>query len=296
MVFDFNMSLSTTCRDCTYMLGKLDLIYGLTNLSCFHGIYVSNMELNFSDGQPMEPNGDRRLRANHHCSRENGDVNHFSAIDDLDPWTAWAYKPRTILMLLIGACFLMLITIFLPEQKVVFLSGVLCLLQSLLVASIFFITGFYWFLLGWGFYWVVDNLWLSRSWKIEPLKLQNNDTVFLSLDHSHQVLRDGFCFFFLNAFTSWVSGVLDLEGSAFGDVVTSVKRGIWAMIAVFLAYCLLQAPSSILIRPHPAIWHLVNGMAVVYLVALTFFLFQKRDDARQFMKFLHPDLGVGNAV
>lgn len=25
------------------------------------------------------------------------------------------------------------------------------------------------------------------------------------------------------------------------------------------------------------------------------FVFQKRDDARQFMKFLHPDLGVGNA-
>jgi len=26
---------------------------------------------------------------------------------DLDPWTAWAYKPRTISLLLIGACFLM---------------------------------------------------------------------------------------------------------------------------------------------------------------------------------------------
>lgn len=31
---------------------------------------------------------------------------------------------------------------------------------------------------------------------------------------------------------------------------------------------------SILIRPHPAIWRLVHGMAVVYLVALTFLLFQ----------------------
>lgn len=30
----------------------------------------------------------------------------------------------------------------------------------------------------------------------------------------------------------------------------------------------------ILIRPHPAIWRLVHGMAVVYLVALTFLLFQ----------------------
>ncbi|KAA3476703.1 CDP-diacylglycerol--serine O-phosphatidyltransferase 1-like [Gossypium australe] len=53
-----------------------------------------------------------------------------------------------------------------------------------------------------------------------------------------------------------------------------------------------RAPSTVLIRPHPAIWRLVHGMVVVYLVALTFLLFQKRDDARQFMKFLHPDLGV----
>lgn len=30
----------------------------------------------------------------------------------------------------------------------------------------------------------------------------------------------------------------------------------------------------ILIRPHPAIWRLVHGMAVVYLVSLTFLLFQ----------------------
>ncbi|XP_073110356.1 CDP-diacylglycerol--serine O-phosphatidyltransferase 1 isoform X3 [Elaeis guineensis] len=64
------------------------------------------------------------------------------------------------------------------------------------------------------------------------------------------------------------------------------------MIAVFLAYSLLQAPSTVLIRPHPAIWRLVHGMAVVYLVALTFLLFQNRGDARQLMKYLHPDLGV----
>ncbi|KAJ9554208.1 hypothetical protein OSB04_018253 [Centaurea solstitialis] len=90
----------------------------------------------------------------------------------------------------------------------------------------------------------------------------------------------------------WASGALDPEHSSSADVVTSVKRGIWAMMAVFLTYCLLQAPSTLLIRPHPAIWRLVHGMAVIYLVALTFLLFQSRDDARQFMKYLHPDLGV----
>ncbi|KAG5603937.1 hypothetical protein H5410_025429 [Solanum commersonii] len=91
----------------------------------------------------------------------------------------------------------------------------------------------------------------------------------------------------------WASGALDSQNTSSGDIVASVKRGVWAMIAVYLAYSLLQAPSTVLIRPHPAIWRLVHGMAVIYLVALTFLLFQKRDDAQQFMRYLHPDLGIG---
>ncbi|XP_022945644.1 CDP-diacylglycerol--serine O-phosphatidyltransferase 1-like isoform X5 [Cucurbita moschata] len=144
----------------------------------------------------MELIGPRRVSKKNHVIRESGD-SLLSNIDDLDPWTAWAYKPRTVSLLLVGACFLI-----------------------------------------------------------------------------------------------WVSGALDPECTASSDLVTSVTRGVWAMIAVFLAYCLLQAPSTILIRPHPAVWRLVHGLAVIYLVALTFLLFQKRDDAREFMKFLHPDLGL----
>ncbi|CAD6232441.1 unnamed protein product [Miscanthus lutarioriparius] len=127
----------------------------------------------------------------------NGSVRPLDHFGDVDPWTAWAYKPRTISLLLMGTCFLI-----------------------------------------------------------------------------------------------WASGALDPERSSSADRVSSVKRGVFAMIAVFLAYSFLQAPSTVLIRPHPAIWRLVHGMAVVYLVALTFLLFQTRDDARQFMKYLHPDLGV----
>ncbi|KAH0921549.1 hypothetical protein HID58_021567 [Brassica napus] len=144
----------------------------------------------------MEPNGyNRKERKREPFGRMNGNGGDVDA--ELDPWTAWAYRPRTISLLLIGACFLI-----------------------------------------------------------------------------------------------WASGALDPESTTSDDLVTSVKRGVWAMIAVFLAYSLLQAPSTVLIRPHPALWRLVHGMAVIYLVALTFLLFQRRDDARQFMKFLHPDLGI----
>ncbi|XP_031114265.1 CDP-diacylglycerol--serine O-phosphatidyltransferase 1-like [Ipomoea triloba] len=145
----------------------------------------------------MEPNGHRQGNKKNLVSMQNGEVNSTSSVDELDPWTAWLYKPRTVTLLFIGACFLI-----------------------------------------------------------------------------------------------WASGALDPERTSVDDLVATVKRGVWAMIAVYLAYSLLQAPSTILIRPHPAIWRLVHGMAVIYLVSLTFLLFQNRDDARQFMKYLHPDLGV----
>ncbi|XP_002970056.2 CDP-diacylglycerol--serine O-phosphatidyltransferase 2 [Selaginella moellendorffii] len=89
----------------------------------------------------------------------------------------------------------------------------------------------------------------------------------------------------------WASGALQPEISDENAAVNGT-RGVWAMIAVFLGYCLLQAPPTILIRPHPAFWRMIHGVAVVYLVFLTFLLFQKRDDARQFMKYIHPDLGI----
>lgn len=145
----------------------------------------------------MEHNGLMSEKKKGQNSGENDDLSLHSATEELDSWTAWAYRPHTISLLLVGACLLI-----------------------------------------------------------------------------------------------WASGALNPENTSDTDRVTSVKRGVWAMIAVFLGYCLLQAPSTILIRPHPAIWRLVHGIAVVYLVALTFLLFQKRDDAQQFMKYVHPDLGV----
>lgn len=55
----------------------------------------------------MEPNGyNRKERKREPFGTMNG--NGGGDVDaDLDPWTAWAYRPRTISLLLIGACFLM---------------------------------------------------------------------------------------------------------------------------------------------------------------------------------------------
>lgn len=54
----------------------------------------------------MESNGHRRAKRYDCVIKENGD-SHLSSDDEHDPWTAWAYKPRTITLLLIGAGLLM---------------------------------------------------------------------------------------------------------------------------------------------------------------------------------------------
>lgn len=51
----------------------------------------------------MEVNGHRRARRKDMSTYQNSDVSISDIHDELDPWTAWAYKPRTITLLLIGA-------------------------------------------------------------------------------------------------------------------------------------------------------------------------------------------------
>ncbi|MFS7993178.1 putative CDP-diacylglycerol--serine O-phosphatidyltransferase [Helianthus anomalus] len=55
----------------------------------------------------MEANGHRRGRRHNNAGQHNGEVSTLTTVDEFDPWTAWAYKPRTITLLFIGACFLM---------------------------------------------------------------------------------------------------------------------------------------------------------------------------------------------
>ncbi|KAI4385913.1 hypothetical protein MLD38_003901 [Melastoma candidum] len=102
----------------------------------------------------MELNNYSRRSERQSSMLANGIGKSAAVDDDFDPWTAWAYKPRTISLLLIGACLLI-----------------------------------------------------------------------------------------------WASGVLNSES------FSSVKGGVWAMIAVYLAYSLLQAPSTTRERvqdPHKA--------------------------------------------
>ena len=46
-----------------------------------------------------------------------------------------------------------------------------------------------------------------------------------------------------------------------------------------------------MVRPHPAVWRVIHGMVVIYLLVLVFLLFQDVDDARQMMR-VRPGLAA----
>lgn len=55
----------------------------------------------------MEVNGLSNMRTTNDTIQKPNCAKLHADIGEFDPWTAWAYKPRTISMLLIGACLLM---------------------------------------------------------------------------------------------------------------------------------------------------------------------------------------------
>ncbi|XP_070550344.1 phosphatidylserine synthase 1-like isoform X2 [Ptychodera flava] len=78
------------------------------------------------------------------------------------------------------------------------------------------------------------------------------------------------------------------------DEEVSSQDNIWAgvccMVFFFLIISVLAFPNGPFTRPHPAIWRIVFGLSVVYLLALGFILFQNIDDIKAMMYSLYPEL------
>ena len=56
------------------------------------------------------------------------------------------------------------------------------------------------------------------------------------------------------------------------------------LLLLLPGYSVVQGPRTSMVRPHPALWRLVHGAAVLYVLLLVWLLFQTAHDARQFMK------------
>ncbi|TGZ73557.1 hypothetical protein CRM22_001447 [Opisthorchis felineus] len=109
---------------------------------------------------------------------------------------------------------------------------------------------------------------------------------------------DGTMSFFWNAhtglcllgFASVLLYVAVFENATFSSEY-NLKRGLTAMILVFVLFGVVHTPDGPFRRPHPAFWRLVLCLSILYELILVFLLFQNVDDARQWLRYLDPNLG-----
>ena len=85
----------------------------------------------------------------------------------------------------------------------------------------------------------------------------------------------------------WVA----LQDTFYLSVESNIKVGIAALCLTFLFFGLVYLPNGPFIRPHPAVWRLVLGTSVIYLMVLVFILFNDKRDVRRWLVFVDSSLG-----
>eukprot|EP00357_Protocruzia_adherens_P012426 CAMPEP_0115017546 /NCGR_PEP_ID=MMETSP0216-20121206/28196_1 /TAXON_ID=223996 /ORGANISM="Protocruzia adherens, Strain Boccale" /LENGTH=442 /DNA_ID=CAMNT_0002388413 /DNA_START=33 /DNA_END=1361 /DNA_ORIENTATION=- len=67
--------------------------------------------------------------------------------------------------------------------------------------------------------------------------------------------------------------------------------GLYSAAIVFIIYAALFLRDGLFQRPHVVIWRFIQGLALVYLMFLTYFCFMNVEDARKFFKVWDETLG-----
>lgn len=75
-----------------------------------------------------------------------------------------------------------------------------------------------------------------------------------------------------------------------GNIQDNIWSGICCVIFFFLIISVLTFPNGPFTRPHPAVWRIVFGMSVLYLLALLFLLFQSYSTVYDIMYWIDPEL------
>ncbi|KAB0797247.1 hypothetical protein PPYR_08241 [Photinus pyralis] len=75
-----------------------------------------------------------------------------------------------------------------------------------------------------------------------------------------------------------------------GNIENNIWDGILCCIFFFLIISVLAFPNGPFIRPHPAVWRIVFGLSVLYLLAILFLLFQNYKTVRSIFLWLDPNL------
>lgn len=70
----------------------------------------------------------------------------------------------------------------------------------------------------------------------------------------------------------------------------NIWSGICCVVFFFLIISVLTFPNGPFTRPHPAVWRIVFGASVLYLLALLFLLFQSYSTVYEIMYWIDPNL------
>ena len=76
------------------------------------------------------------------------------------------------------------------------------------------------------------------------------------------------------------------------DAAENVKQSAASVALVFLIYCVLQTRDGLLVRPHPAVWRVLHGIGVLYLLLLSGIVVLHEDDAKRFLQMLVRQVGT----
>ncbi len=73
----------------------------------------------------------------------------------------------------------------------------------------------------------------------------------------------------------------------------NVAAGIAGVVTLFISIGLLVFPNGPFTRPHPLVWRVVFGLSMLYLLCLSFVLFQHRRDVDIILRWIDPNLANG---
>ncbi|UYV60293.1 PTDSS1 [Cordylochernes scorpioides] len=75
-----------------------------------------------------------------------------------------------------------------------------------------------------------------------------------------------------------------------GKIEDNIWAGMLCVVFFFLIVSVLAFPNGPFTRPHPAIWRIVFGLSVIYLLVLIFILFQNYSTIKSIILWFYPDL------
>ncbi|EGR34121.1 phosphatidylserine synthase, putative [Ichthyophthirius multifiliis] len=74
--------------------------------------------------------------------------------------------------------------------------------------------------------------------------------------------------------------------------IKQIQRGFVCSMLFIVAYLTIFLPNTLLTRPHPAIWRMLQALGICWLICVVFALFMNRDDLQYFLKkFVDENLG-----